>query len=111
MILKQDLIPSKPWWKSKLVLLGLSIVALFGSGALTNFLDLQGVTPEMLEALRQSQPQIFDAIQNLKNGQSWVTVIGSLFGALVTIIRVWFTTTARLNLPLEDFFKDTPRDV
>lgn len=82
----------KPWYKSKIVLLGLSAVGIFGAQLLNGWLTGQGVTPEQLEALRIASPEIASAIERVQGGENVLVVVGSLFGVLVIVFRTWFTT-------------------
>lgn len=87
---------SKPWYKSKIILLSIGGILVYGAGAVTNFLALNGVTPEQLEVLRTTQPQIAEGIEQLKSGGNAFQIIAGLFvPAAIAIARKWFT-----NIPL-----------
>lgn len=82
---------TKPWYKSKIVLLGITAVLIFGGSLLYRFLLGSGVTPEQLAAIEQQNPQITAAIQQIQTGENVWQALGVLFGSLVVIVRVWFT--------------------
>lgn len=87
---------AKPWYKSKIILLAVSAVAVFGTNALTGFLTGSGVTPEQIEVIRTVEPQIADAVEQYKNGNNILSVtVGVLIPALIAVARKWFT-----NVPL-----------
>ena len=87
---------TKPWWKSKIILLALASALLFGGNALTGFLTGNGVTPEQLDAIKQTQPAIADSVDQLQHGGNVIQVIlGAIVPALIFIARKWFT-----NIPL-----------
>lgn len=84
--------PAKPWWQSKIILLALSSILLFGGNALTGFLTGSGVTPEQLDALKQAQPDIANSVEQLQHGGNVIQVIlGGIVPALIVIARKWFT--------------------
>lgn len=85
---------SKPWYKSKIILAGLFAVALFGTQLLNNWITGQGVTPEQIAAIQEAQPEIANAIERVKAGESVLAVVGSLFGVAVMVLRAFFTNTA-----------------
>lgn len=82
---------TKKWYQSKLVLLGLSVLFVFGGALLLRFLGNQGVTTEQMAVLQEQYPQIAESIKQIQSGQDIWQSLGALAGALVVIIRVWFT--------------------
>jgi len=83
---------TKKWWQSKIVLLGLSAVFLFGGAFLYRFLGNQGVTATQLQVLQEKYPDIKLGIEQIQSGENLWQGLGVLFGAIVTIVRVFFTT-------------------
>ena len=83
---------SKPWWQSKIVLIGLAAILLFGGGLLAQFLGNQGITQTQLDVLTQQYPDIKAGIQDLQSSDTLWKGLGVLVGALATIARVWFTS-------------------
>lgn len=87
---------AKPWYKSKIILLAVSAALVYGANLLTGFLSGAGVTPEQIQVIADTQPEIADAIQQYKDGQNILSVtLGVLFPAIITVVRRWWT-----NIPL-----------
>lgn len=87
---------TKPWWQSKIILLAGASALIFGGNALTGFLTGAGVTPEQIDIIRTTQPQIAEAIQQFESGQNILnTILGVLMPALIAVARKWWT-----NIPL-----------
>lgn len=84
-------IPAKKWYQSKLVRLGLAMLLVVVTNLTTGFLTGQGVTPKQLETLQTVYPQIGENVAKLQAGESIFNVLGGIFGALVIVLRVWFT--------------------
>ena len=82
---------TKKWYQSKIVLLGLVSVLVFGSNLLLGFISGQGVTLEQIQAVEQARPDIAEAVKKLQSGGNILDVLGLLGGALIIIARVWFT--------------------
>lgn len=82
----------KPWYKSKIILMGAGMIAVFGSTLLKNWLVGQGVTPEQMAVLEELKPDIVGNIENIQNGSNLLAEIGIIFGAVIIIVRKWFTT-------------------
>ena len=83
--------PTKKWYQSKLVLFGLVLVFVYGSNLLLSWLGVN-VTPEQIRAIEDTRPEIMDIVNRLKNGENVLSVIGSLAGVIIVIVRVWFTS-------------------
>ena len=88
--------PAKPWYQSKIILLAGASALIFGGNALSGFLTGAGVTPEQIDIIRATQPQIAEAVEQFKGGQNILnTILGVLMPALIAIARRWWT-----NIPL-----------
>lgn len=87
----------KPFWKSKIILLALTLVAVFGGNLLFNFVSGQ-VTPDQLNSIQNSEPVVIEIIDRLKNGESIFSVVGSIIGVLILIFRAWFTNGTTITL-------------
>lgn len=87
----------KPFWKSKIILLALTLIGVFGGNYLFHFLSTN-VTQEQIDAIAQSQPMVAEIIERLKNGESILSLLGSIVGVLILVARAWFTTTAKIAL-------------
>jgi hypothetical protein len=81
----------KPWYKSKIVLLALAAVLTIGGNALYGFLSGQGVTPEQLDAVANTQPAIAEAIKEYQEGQGILNSLSVVIFAAIAVIRRWFT--------------------
>lgn len=83
---------TKPFWKSKIILLSVASILIYGANFLTGFLTGSGVTDEQLDAIRQSQPAIADSVEQLQHGSNVIQVIlGGIVPALIAVARKWFT--------------------
>lgn len=86
----------KPWHQSKIILLSLAAVLVYGLDALTGFLTGSGVTPEQIQVIRDTQPDIAEAVEEYKSGSNVLqTTLGVLLPALIAVVRRWWT-----NIPL-----------
>lgn len=85
------MIPTKKWYQSKIVLFGLVLVVVYGSNWLFGWLS-GNVTPEQIKAIQDTQPDMLNIVDRLKNGESVLNVIGSIAGIIIVIVRVWFTS-------------------
>lgn len=83
---------TKKWYQSKIALLGLTLVLVFGSNLLLGFLGGQGVSLEQIQAVEQTQPIIAQAIKDYQSGGNILSLVGAIGGALIIVARVWFTT-------------------
>ena len=82
---------TKPWFKSKIVLFAAALALVAGGNLLTGFLTGQGVTPEQLATLETFYPQIAGVVKQLQEGANVFSVVGTLMGVLIGIVRVWFS--------------------
>jgi hypothetical protein len=82
---------SKPFWKSKIVLFSGAAVLVFGSNLLAGGLFRSGVTQEQIEALQQAYPAGVEIVEGVKAGENISNFIGVAFGAIVLVLRAWFT--------------------
>lgn len=87
----------KPFWKSKIILLALTLIGVFGGNYLFHFLGAN-VTQEQIDAIAQSQPMVAEIIERLKNGESILSLLGSIVGVLILVARAWFTNTPKIAL-------------
>jgi hypothetical protein len=87
----------KPWYSSKIVLLAIALIAVFGGNLLTGFVSGQ-ITQEQLDAIRASYPQAVDIIKRLLAGESILSVAGSVIGLLILVARAWFTRVPGISL-------------
>jgi len=86
----------KPFYQSKIFLLGITMILVFGGNYLFGFVSAN-VTPEQLESIDDAQPIVTDIVQRLKDGESILSVVGMIIGVLISIFRAWFTTSSRLS--------------
>lgn len=87
----------KPFWKSKIILLALTLIGVFGGNYLFHFLGAN-VTQEQIDAIAQSQPMVAEIIERYKNGESILSLLGSIVGVLIMVARAWFTNTPKIAL-------------
>lgn len=89
--MSQITIVTKKWYKSKIVLLSLTIALVAGSNLLFGWLTPK-VTPEQLAAIQAAYPQAADIVNRLQNGESIFSVLSAIVGLLIGIFRVWGTS-------------------
>lgn len=89
-----QIVETKKWYQSKLVALGGVLILVFGSNALFGWLTGPvEVTAEQIQAVEQVQPVVTDAFQRLLRGESILNLIGQLAGAVIIVVRVFFTSS------------------
>lgn len=81
----------KPWYQSKIIMLGAALVAAFGSNLLTGWLSSNGVTPEQMESLQLAYPDIVEGVEKMRSGENILSAIGMIGGAVIIVVRRWFT--------------------
>lgn len=86
-------LPKKPWYQSKIILLALSGILVFGTNLLNGWLTGQGVTQDQLDSLTTTAPTIVDTVQRISAGESILNFIGIAYSAVMLIFRKWFTST------------------
>jgi len=86
----------KPFFKSKIVLLALTMIAVFGGNLLFGFVSGE-VTPDQLASVEQAYPQVVEIVERLKNGETLLSVIGSVAGVLFLIFRAWLTKVSGIS--------------
>lgn len=87
---QQTEVPTKKWYKSKIVLLALTILGVTGSNLLFGFLS-GNVTPEQINAINDAYPQAVEIIHRVQNGETIFAVFGTVVSLVIIIARVWFT--------------------
>jgi len=83
----------KPWWKSKIALMGIVLAAVGVGNLAFGFVSGQGVTPDQIAAIQTNYPAIADNVRDAANGGNIFTAITGVGGALVSIWRIWYTNT------------------
>jgi hypothetical protein len=84
----------KKWWQSKIVLLGIATGAIALGNLATGFLSGQGVSPEQMNVLYDTQPAVAQAVAKLQSGENVISAVAGLFGPLIAVARIWFTSKA-----------------
>ena len=88
----------KPWWQSKIILLALGSILVYGGNAVTGVLTGAGVTPDQIDVIRQTQPDIAESVEQLRNGSNAIQVIlGGIIPAVIIVVRKWFTNIPFLS--------------
>lgn len=83
----------KPWYKSKIVAVSGIAVLVFGSNFLFGWLTgAVGVSPETIDAVQQTAPQVNEVIERLKNGESIISLAGAIINLAVMYWRIFATT-------------------
>jgi len=81
--------PLKEWYKSKIVLFALAIIAI----AIGTHLNANQVTPEQMRVLQTALPDIAEAVKKYQAENNLFSLIGSVTAAIIAVFRVWFTTS------------------
>lgn len=82
----------KPWYLSKIFMLSAILAVVYGTDAFFGFISGAGVTPDQIEVIYSTKPEIAQAVQDLQDGRPWYSVIGIVGTVAVAIFRKWFTT-------------------
>ena len=83
----------KPWWKSKIALMGIVLAAVGVGNLAFGFVSGQGVTPDQIAAIQTNYPAIADNVRDAANGGNIFTALTGIGGAFVSIWRIWYTNT------------------
>lgn len=82
----------KPWYKSKIFLLAVTAVFTIGTNLATGWVTGQGVTPDQIDAVANTQPAVAEAIHDYQAGQGLLNSISILAFAAIAVFRRWFTS-------------------
>lgn len=81
---------SKPWYKSKIVIIsGIAIVVIVAN-YLTGFITTNA-TPEQIKAVADLDPAVAETVKAVQDGQNWFSAAGTLIFTVIGFIRIWFT--------------------
>lgn len=83
---------TKKWYQSKIVLISLATVGVFGFNLLASFLGKSGISPDQLAQINAAYPDIADKVNKLVNGFNLADLIGLGSALAVLISRLFFTT-------------------
>lgn len=82
----------KPWYQSKIVLLGITLALVNGTQLAFNWLGTQ-VTPEQIQVIQQASPEVAQQLETAFDSQNWFQALSAVGGFLTAIWRTWFTNT------------------
>lgn len=97
------MVETKKWYQSKIVLFGIVLTLVYGSNFITGWLS-GNVSADQLDAIVDTKPQVLDIVNRLKNGESVLSLLGTIAGVLISVLRVWFTS----NLIPQSLKKELP---
>lgn len=80
----------KKWYQSKIALLGVTLALVAGTQLGFNWLGTQ-VTPQQIDVVQQTYPEVAEAIKKAANSGNVFQAISGVAGALVAVWRIWFT--------------------
>lgn len=87
----------KPFYKSKIFLLG-AVIALVGATDLaTGWLSGAGVTADQFQIIDATLPGTAGAIRDAVEAKNYFGILTVVGGFLTAIFRAWFTTGSRLS--------------
>ncbi|MEZ4925583.1 MAG: hypothetical protein R3A50_04855 [Saprospiraceae bacterium] len=81
----------KPWWKSKIALLGIVMGTIGLSDLSFGWLSGQGVSTEQIQAVQTALPNLADQIHDAVVGKNYFAIISAVGGYVTAIWRIWFT--------------------
>ena len=87
----------KAWYKSKIILLGGTLLLVFGANLLGASLFRSGVTPEQVDAISTAYPEAANIFERIKAGESITDMFGAIVSVLIIVARAWFTKTPLLS--------------
>ena len=83
----------KPWYKSKIFILGV-VMALVGATDLAfGWLSGQGVTTDQVQVIQTQLPDLAGQIKDAVSGKNYFGIITAVGGFVTGIWRLWFTDT------------------
>lgn len=81
----------KPWYKSKIVVLGI-VMGLVGATDLAfGWLSGQGVTPEQVQVIQTALPEVAGQIKDAVAGKNYFGILTAIGGFVTAIFRYWWT--------------------
>ena len=83
----------KPWYKSKIFLLGIAMAMVGGTDLATGWLSGNGITADQINVLETALPSAAENIKDAIEGKNYFGIITSVGGFLTAIWRKWFTNT------------------
>lgn len=83
----------KPWYKSKITLLGVVIGTIGLTDLSFGWLSGQGVTAEQIQAVQTVLPNVSEQIKDAVEAKNYFGIITAVGGFVTAIWRVWFTNT------------------
>jgi hypothetical protein len=83
----------KPWWKSKITLLGVVMGTIGLSDLSFGWLSGQGITTEQILAVQTALPNVTEQVKDAVEAKNYFCIITAVGGYLTSIWRVWFTTS------------------
>ena len=81
----------KPWYKSKIALLGIALAITAVTAYGTGWLSMQ-VTPAQLAVVQDQFPEIAAAIKAAAQTGNIFAALSGVAGALISVWRIWFTS-------------------
>ena len=87
----QDTPTPKPFWKSKIVLLGIVLAFVGGSDLLLHWLS-GSLSIDQIQGVQTAYPELADGLKQAVEGKNYFGIITTLAGFLTTIWRIWFTS-------------------
>lgn len=90
-----EVVKSKPFFQSKIVLLALTLIAVGVTQFLFDWLSLR-VPADQIDLIVQSYPQWKEQILRVISLGDYAALASILIGILFTVLRGWFTDTKLL---------------
>jgi len=83
----------KPWYKSKIALLGIVMGTIGLTDLSFHWLTGAGVTADQIAAVKTALPDVANNIQQAVESRNYFGIITAVGGYLGAIWRVWFTSS------------------
>ena len=81
----------KPWYKSKIALLGIALAFVGGSDLLLHWLS-GNLSLDQIQGVQTAYPELADGLKRAVEGKNYFGIVTTVAGFLTAIWRVWFTS-------------------
>jgi hypothetical protein len=83
----------KPWYKSKIFLLGCVMALVGGTDLAFGWLSGNGITADQINVIQTTLPELGGDVKAAIDGKNYFGIITAVGGFVTAIWRKWFTST------------------
>lgn len=83
----------KPWYKSKIFLLGCVMALIGGTDLAWGWLSGAGITQDQIQVVQNTLPGVAEQVKDAVAGKNYFGIITAVGGFVTAIWRRWFTNT------------------